>query len=343
MHLTSPYETIYSFSLCGWFNSATGKGEIGLNSFELIRNAVAVCGTHALDQIVQVEIFNSIGETSQYLNKILQNMLRDAMDHLRDLILSKNKTWMSEMEKMLASLAKSHLVKPIYRTKLPIIVQGQLIRRHFAIELSSNAKLESATYIRSLQCLNKSLIRYEKQKQKDHEEDDEAVTIESKLLEATSKHLEYSGLQNPFHKVYHTFIENKEDDGIAITLLILSMLFVRDYAYQRQNNSVPVIPLKKNKNTPDFTVTTVGFLTILQQLPVSVRIEYLTLLQTVYKAKLKLACNNQELAITSKPGNELLVMNHFLKLLVQLLDTEGWTLPKVLEDASIDIDIALVA
>ena len=118
---------------------------------------------------------------------------------------------------------------------------------------------------------------------------------------------------------------------------------MRDYSYQRQNNSVPVVTVKKNKHTPDFTVTTVGFETILQQLPLSLRMEFLELLQFVYKTKLKQACDTKQLEDSTKLGNEVLVMNQFIKLLVQLIDVEGYALPKLLDDTTLDIDVELVS
>lgn len=348
--LTSPFENIYSFAHCGWFDSATGSEKVGLNTFELLRGAVAVSGTTALDQIVQLETYQAIRDTSAYLNKVLQNVLRDEVCQVRSMMLAKDGLWAEELDKILLSLSKSHAVKPLYREKFPRIGQGQLIRRHFAIELSSNAKLESSTYIRSLQCLNRSLIRHEKQKlSQGQSQGDESGKeggedpIESKLLEKVSRHLEYSGLHDPLQKVYHTFLEAKDDDSIPVTLLILSLLFMRDYSYQRQNNSVPVVTVKKNKHTPDFTVTTVGFETILQQLPLSLRMEFLELLQFVYKTKLKQACDTKQLEDSTKLGNEVLVMNQFIKLLVQLIDVEGYALPKLLDDTTLDIDVELVS
>ena len=74
LRLTSPFETIYSFPLCGWFSPSTGKEEVGLNTFELIRGAVAVCGTHALDRISQLEIYNEVRESSTFLNKQLSQV-----------------------------------------------------------------------------------------------------------------------------------------------------------------------------------------------------------------------------------------------------------------------------
>ena len=56
-----------------------------------------------------------------------------------------DKEWPRELERILANLAKSHSVKPLYRENFPRIGQMQLLRRHTAIELGSNAKLETAT------------------------------------------------------------------------------------------------------------------------------------------------------------------------------------------------------
>ncbi len=354
IHLTSPFETIYSFSLCGWFDAATGKEEVGLNTFELIREALAVCGTHGLDQILQLETFNSIRVISLHLNKMLANFFRDEISHLRQLMVAKDGKWADEFARVVAGVTKSKQVKHIYRRYLPLIGQCQLIRRHVAIELSNRAKLESATYIRSLQCLNQSLIRHEKQQQQQHRQQEggesaagaenvDNISVESKLLEKVARHLEYSGLHDPLLKVYHTFIENRDDDSMPLTLLILSCDFLEDYVYQRQNNCISIVPVKKNKNTPDFTVTTVGFLTLLRQLPLPMRLEFLDLLQLLYKHKLRLSCQQGQLAVGTKAGNEVLVMNQFVRLLVQLLGVEGYALPKLLDDASMDIDIELVA
>ena len=74
------------------------------------------------------------------------------------------------------------------------------------------------------------------------------------------------------------------------------------------------------------------FVTILQQLTVPLRVEFLDLLQAVYKHKLKVCCGKEELTIANKTGNELLVTNCFLRRLVQLLEVEGYALPKLLDD-----------
>lgn len=81
--LTNPFETLYSFSLCGFFHNTSGGEQVGLNTFELITTAIGVCGAHALDRICQLEIYNQIRDASAYLNKILQNNLRDQVSHIR--------------------------------------------------------------------------------------------------------------------------------------------------------------------------------------------------------------------------------------------------------------------
>ena len=154
-------------------------------------------------------------------------------------------------------------------------------------------------------------------------------------------------VQNPFHKVYHTFVEAKEDDAIAITIVFLALLFTRDYAVQKQqsksgNVNFSVVPAKKNKNTPDFTVTTVGFLTVLNQQAISTRTEFLELLVLIYRTKLKQCCDQDLLTITTKLGTEVFVLNRFIRLLTRLMEIESFALPKLLEDITTEIDVELV-
>jgi len=261
-------------------------------------------------------------------------------------MLEKDDQWEEEMDQVLGMLSKSHLVKPLYRKNFPLIGQGQILRRHIAIDLSSRSRLESATYIRSLQCLNKALIRREKAGPEQAQ--GMPAPLESKLMEKVSQHLEYSGQQNPFHKVYHTFVEHKDDDSIGITLVLLAVLFTHDYVWQghqqsSRNTHVAVIPAKKNKHTPDVTTACVGFMTTLHQVPLSIRTEFLRLLQRVYRTKLKRAVDSNQLNPSAKIGNEVLVLSHFLRLVIQLMGGEAHTMPKLLDDATMDIDVDLVA
>lgn len=216
---------------------------------------------------------------------------------------------------------------------VPVIGQCQLLRRHISTELNLSAKHDSGTYLRALDCLRRSLVMGETGKENKESHQD--------MLKKLTKHLEYTGLNDPFAKVYLA-VNSDESSGTFMLLSTLNAL--SHYSFNSSSPISVTANSRRSKHTPDFTALAVGMATVLRQFTVACRLDYLNLLRTFYRMKLIIGtAAAQERGGSQNPSSklsqEVMVLRTFLSLVVLLLGIDRSSLPVVLSDSALDVDV----
>lgn len=258
LRITDPKTTKYVSLSSAWYDFKSNKELVNLRFLTKLSQSVGMSGLHGLDKLFAFMISAEIQEVVEQISQAesLEGLFIEPLS-----------------QKSIANFTAKFKNAPRLLELVAKIGQKQILRRHIAFNLSSNAKFNSKSYEHALRNFNDSLVLEVRNGNRPSTE----------LLTQLNEYLLCAGIYEPYLKVY---VNCKSINQLAVFWAFFTLSQLPKFNFVK--NSGEIIATKSGFDGHPFVV---GAVTLLRQFEVEVTHEFLKLMSlygvTVSQAKLR--------------------------------------------------------
>ncbi|EEZ99542.1 WASH complex subunit strumpellin homolog-like Protein [Tribolium castaneum] len=322
--LTDPKQSVYLEQTSTWYDIKSHKPIFNKETIALVASAIEISGLVGLDRLFSFMIISNLQKLSGYLE--MKNAKTNAWHNVlasihKDMIGSENVN--NPIKFYQNCVNRTTKIWNEFLDCILLVGQLQLLRNLIAFHLNKSCKFNAKNLESSLRSLNKALLLDIVNGECAPSED-----IMSKL----SHYFDYSGLNNPFNKIY---ITSKFDDNHYITIFVFAIAHFSKLFFLRQLGNAN----KRNADQIDGTAFTVAIHTLVKQFHNKLNESFIKLLSNyvVQLTRYSISIKNTELPL------EVSLAMSFLETYTNYSESSRKCLKEEIPDEILHLQQTLVA